>query len=83
MLGVSYVMTFYVDVLRRCMRTCVSSTVGRSICQSRHYVSALWCQDKNFLWGGLTIVLGWEIPGFHDLCINNVIINFLIDKVEG
>ena len=43
------------DVLRRRMRTCVlsvSSTVGRlvgrSVCRSRHYVSALWCRDKNY-----------------------------------
>ena len=38
------------DVLRRRMRTCVlsvSSMVGRSVCRSRHYVSALWCRDKN------------------------------------
>ena len=38
------------DVLRRRMRTCVlsvSSTVSRSVCRSRHYVSALWCWDKN------------------------------------
>ena len=33
------------DVLHRHMRTCVlsvSSTVSRSVCQSRYYVSALW-----------------------------------------
>ena len=36
------------DVSRIRMRTCVlSSTVGRSVRQSRHYVSALWCRDKN------------------------------------
>ena len=30
------------------------------------------CVMLNFLWGGGggTKFLGWEIPGFHDLCIN-------------
>ena len=74
------------DVLRRRMRTCVlsvSSTVGRSVCRSRHYVSALWCRDKKHLQYKVfrpktipyLVVVESDRPGPHDC-------NILVAKIN-
>ena len=71
MLGVSYVMTFYVDACAleyfqfhpRSIGRSVGRSVGQSVCRSRHYFSALWCRDKNSL--PLPLFFG---AGMHEVC---------------